>query len=227
MRGRRKKHLNERLAAVDEILYIADSDDRDFRNNGRNREIIDIDKWFGRKAPLYLEIGCGKGGFAVEYAIRHPEINLLAVEKSSNVLVSACEAAAEAEVSNLRFLKCGAEYLERYIPAGAAERIFLNFSCPFPKKSYASHRLTHASFLAIYKRLMARGAEIYQKTDNMRFFEFSIEQLSQNGFALKNVCLDLHNSQTEAAAENIVTEYEQRFSSLGQPIYRLEAYIKD
>lgn len=226
MRGRRKKHLNERLAAVEDILYVADSDDRDFRNNDRNREIIDIDRWFGKKQPLFLEIGCGKGGFAVEFARRNPGINLLAVEKSANVLVSACEAAFRAEVPNLRFLKCGAEYLERYIPAGAAERIFLNFSCPFPKKSYAAHRLTHANFLEIYKRLMAPGAEIHQKTDNMGFFEFSIEQLSGNGFALKNVSLDLHNSQTEAARENIVTEYERRFSSLGQPIYRLEAVYR-
>lgn len=164
MRGRRKKHLNERLAAVDEILYIADSDDRDFRNNGRNREIIDIDKWFGRKAPLYLEIGCGKGGFAVEYAIRHPEINLLAVEKSSNVLVSACEAAAEAEaeVSNLRFLKCGAEYLERYVPMGAAERIFLNFSCPFPKKATLPTVLLTPHFSPFTSGLW-RGARRYTK----------------------------------------------------------------
>lgn len=223
MRARRKKHLEERLCAVSDILFISDSDDRNFHNNAQNRQLLALEEWFGAARPLYLEIGCGKGRFAVEYAARNPQINLLAVEKNGNVLVSACEAAKRAGVTNLRFLKCGAEYLERFLPEQSAERIFLNFSCPFPKNRYASHRLTHAGFLEIYKRLMRPGAEIHQKTDNMHFFEFSIEQLSAAGFALKNVSLDLHRSDFEG---NIMTEYEQRFAALGQPIYRLEAYLK-
>ena len=103
-------------------------------------------------------------------------------------------------------------------------RIYLNFSCPFPKKSYASHRLTHERFLKIYKPLLKENAPICQKTDNMHFFEFSLEQLSNGGFALKNVSLDLHKSVFEG---NIETEYEHRFVSLGQPIYRLEAYLRE
>jgi tRNA (guanine-N7-)-methyltransferase len=103
-------------------------------------------------------------------------------------------------------------------------RIFLNFSCPFPKAAYATHRLTHLRFLEIYKRIMKKDAEIHQKTDNMHFFEFSLEQLSLGGFALKNISLDLHNSGFEG---NIETEYEHRFASLGQPIYRLEAFIAE
>lgn len=227
MRGRRKKHLEERLEAVSDILYISDSDDRDFRHTAANPDEIDLNRWFERKQPIYLEIGCGKGRFAVEYAKRHPEINLLAVEKTANVIVSACEKAAGERLQNLRFLKCGAEYLERHLKPGTVSRIFLNFSCPFPKKSYAVHRLTHKSFLEIYKRLMKPGAEIHQKTDNMQLFEFSLEQLSTNGFSLKNISLDLHASDSEAVQDNIITEYEQRFIDLGKPIYRLEAYCRE
>lgn len=223
MRMRKKKYLSERLEAVNDILYISTSDDRNFKTAVNNKDYIDIDAWFGASRPLYLEIGCGKGKFAVEYAKAHPEINLLAVEKDSNVIVSACELAIKENVTNLRFIKGSAEYLERHLKEKSIERIFLNFSCPFPKKKYASHRLTHANFLSIYSRLLTDGAEIHQKTDNRAFFEFSLEQFSQSVFALKNVSLDLHNSDFEG---NIVTEYEARFLALGQPIYRLEAYIR-
>ena len=154
----------------------------------------------------------------------NPDINFIAVEKSANVIVSACEKAIDKGLKNLVFLKCSAEYLNSYIPDNLIERIYLNFSCPFPKKKYASHRLTAAPFLKIYKRLLTANAEIHMKTDNMGLFEFSIEQLSQNGFAIKNISLDLHNSGFEG---NIVTEYESKFVSLGLPIYRLEAYIKE
>ena len=113
--------------------------------------------------------------------------------------------------------------LESYIPAGCIGRIYLNFSCPFPKKSYASHRLTHRRFLEIYSVLLKPHAEIHQKTDNRNFFEFSLEEFSDCGWTMKNISLDLHASDFE---DNIVTEYEKRFSEQGFPIYRLEAYRK-
>ncbi|MCQ2478346.1 MAG: tRNA (guanosine(46)-N7)-methyltransferase TrmB [Clostridia bacterium] len=222
MRMRKKKHLEERLSDVSDYLYISDCSDRNFNTAINNKDYIDLEKFFGNDNPLYLEIGCGKGKFAAEYAKTHPEINLLAVEKESNVIVSACENAKAQGIKNLKFLKCSAEYIERHIKEKSVHRIFLNFSCPFPKNKYASHRLTSENFLKIYKRIMADGAEIHQKTDNMHFFEFSIEQFSNASFAIKNLSLDLHNSDFEG---NIVTEYEQRFLELGMPIYRLEAYI--
>ena len=223
MRMRKKKYLTERLDAVKNYLYISESEDRNFKTAVNNKDYIDFTSWFGESKPLFLEVGCGKGKFACEYAAAHPEINLIAVEKEANVIVSACELAQQMNLKNVRFIKCSAEYLERHIKPESVEQIFLNFSCPFPKNKYASHRLTHSGFLEIYKRIMKDGAEIHQKTDNMHFFEFSLEQLSHNGFALKNVSLDLHNSDFEG---NIMTEYEQKFVSLGLPIYRLEAFIK-
>ncbi len=226
MRMRKKKNLEERLSSVSEYLFTSeiDANERNFTTAINKKEYLDLEKWFGKERPLYLEVGCGKGKFACEFAAKNPDINLLALEKSANVIVSACESAKKAGITNLKFIKGSAEYIEKYIKPQSVQGIFLNFSCPFPKSSYASHRLTHKNFLEIYKRILKKGARIYQKTDNMHFFEFSIEQLSLCGFTLDNISLDLHNSNFEG---NIETEYEHRFASLGQPIYRLEAYIND
>lgn len=219
---RKKKHLEERLENTSELLFISDLEDRNFNNAALNPEYIDFDEWFGRSAPVFLEIGCGKGGFAVQLAKRLPNVNIVAVEKDANVIVAACEAAKNAGLTNLRFIKCSAEYLPKYIPPHTAERIFLNFSCPFPKNKYAVHRLTHRKFLNIYRLIMKPYAEIHQKTDNMHFFEFSLEEFTAAGFALKNISLDLHASDFEG---NIETEYEHKFASAGMPIYRVEAYL--
>ncbi|MCI5592976.1 MAG: tRNA (guanosine(46)-N7)-methyltransferase TrmB [Oscillospiraceae bacterium] len=223
MRMRRKRNLDQRLADCKDKLFEIITDELNFEKAIQNKEYIDFDKIFGNDNPTVLEIGCGKGKFACEYAKAHPEQNVIAVEKYGNVIVEACERAIEDGIDNLYFIKGNAEYLPKYIKDGSVERIFLNFSCPFPKNKYAIHRLTHHRFLSIYRLLLCEGGEIHQKTDNMHFFEFSIEEFSQNGFALKNVSLDLHRSGFE---DNIMTEYEARFSSMGMPIYRLEAYIK-
>lgn len=224
MRMRKKKYLEERLAAVSDILFISDIEDRNFNTAILEKEYLDLEEWFGNSNPLYLEVGCGKGRFACDFAEQNPNINLIAVEKSGNVITAACEEAKKRGLKNLKFIKCGAEYLEKYLKENSVERIFLNFSCPFPKSGYATHRLTHNRFLESYKKLLKKGGEIHQKTDNMHFFEFSLEQLSASGFALKNVSLDLHKSGYEG---NIMTEYEEKFASKGFPIYRLEAYIND
>lgn len=223
MRMRRKKHLTERLEAVSDILFEGEHEDRNFNTAICKKEYIDLKKWFKNANPVYLEIGCGKGRFAVEYAKRHGDINLLAVEKDANVIVSACELCKRENVTNLKFLKCSAEYIEKYVKPESVSGLFLNFSCPFPKNKYASHRLTSPRFLEIYKRILAKDAVIEQKTDNMHFFEFSIEQFTKAGFALTDVSLDLHNSDFK---DNIVTEYESRFIAEGLPIYRLVAHIR-
>ena len=223
MRMRKKKYLEKRLEECGDYLIQMQTEDKNFITALQNKTYLNFSELFGNDNPVHLEIGCGKGQFACEIAKRNPNINYLAVEKSANVIVVAAEAANAQGIPNVRFLKGGAEYLPCFIPDGSVERIYLNFSCPYPKNRYANHRLTHRNFLAIYRALMTENAEIHQKTDNKHFFEFSIEQLSENGFTLKNISLDLHNSDFEG---NIVTEYEKRFSDLGQPIYRLEAYIK-
>lgn len=222
MRMRRKKNLEQRLASVGSILVCAKAKSLNFAEACENIEYLNFEEWFGNNNPVYLEIGCGKGQFATEFALQNPNINILAVEKSSNVIVDACDKAIKSKVNNVRFLKCGAEYLESFIKPNSISRIFLNFSCPFPKKSYAKHRLTSQLFLNIYKSILNQNAEIHQKTDNMHFFEYSLEQFSKNYFLIKNISLDLHNSGFEG---NIVTEYESKFIADGLPIYRLEAVV--
>ena len=221
MRMRKKKYLEERLDAVNKNLIIIDRDDRNFNAEANSNEFFDFEKIFGNSNPVQLEIGCGKGQFACEIAKRHPNINFVAVEKSANVIVAGCEKALEQAINNLVFVKCSAEYLRCYLPQNSIERLYLNFSCPFPKKKYASHRLTAVNFLKVYDSFLKPDAEIHFKTDNRALFEFSLEQLSQYGYSFKNISLDLHSSDFEG---NIVTEYEHKFVSLGFPIYRLEAY---
>ena len=219
---RKKKHLEERIEKCDNVISLI-SDDSNVLTAIEKKEYIDTKALFGNDNPVVLEIGCGKGRFACELAKREPDINVLALEKCENVLVMACETAMKENITNLKFLHSGAEYLEKYIRPESIERIYLNFSCPYPKNRYANHRLTNQRFLKSYEAILKKGAEIHQKTDNMHFFEYSIEQLTGYGFSLKNISLDLHNSDFEG---NIETEYEHRFASQGMPIYRLEAYIK-
>lgn len=221
MRMRRKKNLEPRLESCNEYIIEVPEEKLEYGKE-LEKHLIDIEELFGNSNPLRLEIGCGKGQFAMEIAKQNPDINFIAVEINRNVIVQACEKAKREELKNLKFLILGAEKLDLYIPEKSVELIYLNFSCPFPKKRYAKHRLTHENFLEIYKRILKDGAAIHQKTDNMHFFEFSIEQFSKCGFTLSNVSLDLHNSDFEG---NIVTEYEKRFSDMGMPIYRLEAEI--
>lgn len=220
MRMRRKKNLDERIEACREVMLYMQCQNEHANDPLSEEFFADSRKTFGNDNPLFLEIGCGKGGFAIEFARQNPDINLVAVEKTPNVLITGMEEQMKLRLPNLKFCMGQAEYLEHIFHDNAIDRIFLNFSCPFPKKSYAIHRLTHARFLEIYRKIMKENAEIHQKTDNMHFFEFSLEQLSNNGFPLKNVSLDLHNSGFQG---NIMTEYEKRFTELGQPIYRLEA----
>ncbi len=222
MRARRKRNLDQRIEQCSDYLIIVKSEDLNFATCGDVKEYFDFEEIFGNANPVELEIGCGKGQFACEIAKRNPDKNYIAVEKSSNVIVDACKKAEEMGLTNVRFVKCSAEYLIRYIKPKSIGMIYLNFSCPYPKNTYASHRLTSERFLGIYKVIMADGAEIHQKTDNQKLFEFSLEKLSQNGFALKNISLNLHKSNFK---DNIVTEYEARFVEQGLPIYRLEATL--
>lgn len=221
MRMRKKRHFDERLEESRAALIDIDRT-LDPREDVAAEAFIDPREIFGNGNPVYLEVGCGKGKFAAELAKLYPDVNIIGVEKEANVIVDACKKAIDGDIPNLKFMICGAEYLGRYFRPATLSGIYLNFSCPFPKNTYAIHRLTHPRFLVIYEKLLADGAGIFQKTDNMKLFEFSIESFSECGFRIKNVTLDLHNSKY--AEGNIMTEYETRFVNLGQPIYRLEAY---
>lgn len=151
MRMRRKKNLDSRLEGVDKYLIKCVNEDLNYENAANEIKHLDFEELFGNNNPVVLEIGCGKGKFACTYAQQNPDVNVLAVEKVSNIIVSACENAQREGLENIRFMECAAEYLPSYIKENSISTLFLNFSCPYPKAKYAKHRLTHERFLNIYK----------------------------------------------------------------------------
>ena len=221
MRMRKKKHLEDRLAGVSGLYSNLWVDTVRF-DADEAPKYLDFAAIFGNDNPVQLEIGCGKGGFICELAARHPEINFLAVEVYANVLVTACEEAQDRGLTNLHFLWGNAEYLTRFLPPHSIGQLYLNFSTPFPKKRQATHRLTHAHFLEIYRKILAQNAHVIQKTDGRVFFQYSLTQFSQCGYTLEDVSLDLHADGIE---DNIVTEYERKFIEQGLPIYRVDAKV--
>lgn len=223
MRMKRKKNLDERIDASQDYLTIMKNESLNYNDALNENHIIDLKELFGNDNPVYLEVGSGKGQFGCTFAQQNPDKNILCVERNRNVLILAIDNAREMELDNIRFLCGTAEYLPSYIGENTVEEIYLNFSCPFPKHKHIAHRLTNPRFLEIFKRIMKPDGVICQKTDNMHFFEYSLEQFSACGFKLSNISLDLHGSDFEG---NIVTEYEHKFSSMGCPIYRLEARLK-
>ena len=220
MRMHRKKNLDERIDASSDYLIIMKNDSLNYKDAVKENHIIELAEFYKNGNPVYLEIGSGKGQFGCEFAKRNPDKNILCIERNRNVLILAIDKAREEGLNNIRFICGTAEYLPSYLDENSVEEIYLNFSCPFPKNRHEAHRLTNPRFLEIYKRVLKPDGVICQKTDNMHFFEYSIEQFSNCGFRLSNISLDLHHSDFEG---NIVTEYENKFASQGFPIYRLEA----
>ncbi|MDE6758409.1 MAG: tRNA (guanosine(46)-N7)-methyltransferase TrmB [Clostridia bacterium] len=222
MRMRRKRKLDERLAAVSDRIIERTILDLNMKTSVEKKDYIDFSKVFGNDNRVELEIGCGKGQFICELAIRNPNVNYIAIEMLSNVIVEACEKAKKLNLPNVKFMIIRAECLESYIPERSISKIYLNFSTPLPQKGYEKQRLTYRKFLEIYKRLLVDGGEIHQKTDSKSLFEFSIAEYSQSGFLLKDISLDLLNSD---CVGNIMTEHEIKFVRMDMPIYRIVAYL--
>lgn len=222
MRMRLKKHLDERIANCGSILLAREGND--FYNPEvytNNDALIDLKGVFEKNQPICLELGCGKGGWAITSAQQNPDINYIAVEKLSNVIVVACENAKELNLPNLRFLNCRVENLLHFLPEHSVTKIVLNFSCPYPKKTYANRRLTSKNFLNLYKKLLTANGIITQKTDNLDFFEWSIDSFKQNGFETFDITYDLPPN----APDNVITEYERKFREQHIKINALKAHI--
>ena len=175
-------------------------------------------KEFGNQNPIHIEIGCGKGKFICEMAQKYPDINFVAIEVVKDVMVMAMEKANPLELSNLRFIIADASNLSDYFEKGEVKRIYLNFSDPWKKRKQAKRRLTHKNFLDIYKKVLENGDFICFKTDNRALFEFSLNSFAEENFKMSQICFDLHNSKFE---DNVMTEYETKFSEQGMPIYRV------
>ena len=179
-------------------------------------------KWrelFGNDHPLMIEIGCGKGRFLSELALLHPEINYLGIEKFSSVLLRALEKRAELSCSNLYYLRFDAEAIEEVFSEGEVSGICLNFSDPWPKARHHKRRLTSREFLARYQQILAPGGVVEFKTDNEKLFDFSLEEAEASGWEILQMTRDLHRDP-KMNEGNIMTEYEEKFSLLGNRIYK-------
>lgn len=220
MRMHRKSHLDERLLSCGSLLTVADLTDKNMKNAAAQKEELDFAAIFGNDNPVHLEIGCGKGKFVCELAARRPDINFIAVEKISNVLIEAVERAKEERLTNVHFINSAAEVLPRYLKEGSIDKIYLNFSNPLPKLGYAKQRLTHPKFLREYRLFLKSGGEIVQKTDDGDFYKFSLESFEDSGYEIVGKCEDLHALHD---SENIVTEHEKKFADMGKKIYRIIA----
>lgn len=223
MRMRRKANLEDRMNNLDRHLLVREPSGFYELSETDKYNIMDLASVFENSDyPLWLEIGCGKGQFAFKSAEVNKCVNFIAVEKMSNVIVEPCERAKLLNPTNLTFMNCAAENLLYYLPEHSVDRILLNFSCPYPKYTYRNRRLTYFRYLELYKKLLKDHGEIYLKTDNRHFFEFSIQSLSESGYKLRNLSLDLHSDNP---ANNITTEYEDMFVAQGKPIFFLIAYL--
>ena len=177
-------------------------------------------KLFTKEQPLHIEVGSGKGRFINQMALANPDINYIGIEMNKNVLVNALDHLIESDAPNLKLLHVDGRDLTEYFAAGEIDQMYLNFSDPWPKTKHEKRRLTYKTFLKTYETILRPNGEIHFKTDNQGLFEYSLSSFSKYGMTLNQVWLDLHHSNFE---NNIMTEYEEKFSAKGQPIYRVEA----
>ena len=218
MRLRNVRGSEERIAAHPFTIQTDGANPEKFKGLWR-QEI------FRNLNPVHVEIGMGKGQFLLKMAEQNPQISYIGIEKYSSVLVRAVEKMEEMELGNIRFLRMDAEDLEEFFAPGEIGKIYLNFSDPWPKDRHAKRRLTSAHFVEKYERLLEPGGLLQFKTDNRPLFDFSLDQLEERGWQKKEVSFHLH--ENGPAENNVMTEYEEKFYHLGNPICRFLAARPD
>lgn len=207
------------------------------RNVPGSREIIESERFviknpetlkgrwntvFNNDNEIHIEIGMGKGTFLITLAEQNPNINYIGIEKYSSVLLRAVEKRRDIELSNLVFLRFDADFITDIFNQDEISRIYLNFSDPWPKDRHAKRRLTSKEYLNRYNTFLKKDGYVAFKTDNRNLFDFSIDQIKEAGWKLDNITYDLHNSIY--MENNIMTEYEEKFSSMGNPICHMIIY---
>ncbi|MBP3603064.1 MAG: tRNA (guanosine(46)-N7)-methyltransferase TrmB [Lachnospiraceae bacterium] len=183
-------------------------------------------KWkniFGNENEIHIEIGMGKGKFIYEMARRNPGINYIGIEKYSSVLLRAVQKMQQEPLPNLKFIRMDAEEIAEVFAENEVDKIYLNFSDPWPKDRHAKRRLPSKEFLARYNQFLKKDGFLEFKTDNRGLFDFAVEQLPEAGWKAKAVTYDLHHNE-EMVAGNVMTEYEEKFSSMGNPICKYIIY---
>ena len=178
---------------------------------------------FGNENPIHIEVGMGKGRFLMDMAVLHPEINYVGIEMYDSVLLRAVQKREklETEIKNLFFIRMDARQLPEVFAEGEVDRIYLNFSDPWPKDRHARRRLTSPPFMAVYDQILQKDGRVEFKTDNQDLFSYSLEAIPEAGWRIIEYTRDLHHS--EMAEGNVMTEYEAKFSAQGKPICKLVA----
>lgn len=174
---------------------------------------------FGNEQPIQIEIGMGKGRFLYAMAKACPNINYVGIEKYSSVLLRAIQKMEEEELPNLKFIRMDAENIDKVFGRGEVDKIYLNFSDPWPKDRHAKRRLPSRQFLARYDIILKKEGRLEFKTDNRELFDFAVEELQPAGWVADVITYDLHGDK-ELMQGNVMTEYEEKFSSQGNPIYK-------
>ncbi|EHI70745.1 tRNA (guanosine(46)-N7)-methyltransferase TrmB [Streptococcus ictaluri] len=209
MRVRKRKGTEEHLANNPHYVILNPEDAKG--------------KWhrvFGNDNPIHIEVGSGKGGFITGMALKNPDINYIGIDIQLSVLSYALDKVLASCAPNVKLLRVDGSSLTNYFEDGEVDMMYLNFSDPWPKSKHEKRRLTYKDFLDTYKQILPEHGQIHFKTDNRGLFEYSLASFSQYGMTLRQVWLDLHASDYEG---NVMTEYEEKFSSKGQVIYRVEA----
>ena len=210
VRRRRKKGADEQLLSYTKYVLRDDIDKLKGKWNLK----------FRNDNPIHVEFGTGKGKFITTLAKQNPDINYIAMELKEEVLLKAVEKADASNLNNILFLWGDVSNILDYFEAKELSRIYINFCDPWPKNRWSKRRLTHSGFLEMYNRVLEDDGEIHFKTDNEKLFEFSLNEIAANNWLLKNISLDLGNSEYE---NNVTTEYEDKFMSQGMRIFRCEA----
>lgn len=177
---------------------------------------------FSVNQPLHIEIGMGKGRFIMDMAAAHPNINYVGIERYSSVLLRALQKMESDPLPNIRFICMDATEIPEVFAENEVSRIYLNFSDPWPKDRHAKRRLTSRQFFMRYDQILRKDGHLEFKTDNQELFSFSLEEIPAAGWHLDSFTRDLHNDPVLNEG-NIMTEYEEKFSSLGNPICKLTA----
>lgn len=177
---------------------------------------------FGNENPIHIEIGMGKGQFIMKLAKEHPDINYIGIERYSSVLLRALQKMEIEPLPNIRFLCMDASIITEVFDKEEVAKIYLNFSDPWPKERHAKRRLTSRQFFERYDKILAGNGVVEFKTDNDDLFAFSMEEVAEAGWTLNAHTFDLHHDPVLNEG-NVMTEYEEKFSSLGHPIHKLIA----
>ena len=177
---------------------------------------------FGNDNPIQIEVGMGKGRFIMELAQQNPDINYIGIERYSSVLLRGLQKRAQLELNNIYFMCIDAKNMADYFAPGEVDKIYLNFSDPWPKDRHAKRRLTSRQFFARYDQILKKEGHLEFKTDNQDLFTFSLEEVPEAGWKLDASTRDLHHDPVLSEG-NVMTEYEEKFSSKGNPICKLIA----